>query len=187
MDCELVQYYNEVDVWCKNEEWPPVIEIDARILRPYFPFKFIDLAKYLPDGIWLHRKYDNMYNNGIISVGDNFNYFISNKLYPFDDPSKVLKENEDESTISEELEARQEFLKNTQGIKKKSTKIVTMPLVAASSKKILQLKSEGADAAALRNSMKKNAAAKNKKAGPASAKSASSAEKTPATGNEEKK
>jgi len=157
MDVEIAQYHNEVEVWCKNDEYPPLFEIDTILISPGKPFKFIDLNLLLPEGMWLHRKYDNIMYSSIASMGENFNYILSSKLFPLDD----VKENiSAEGEVSDETKNLENILNKSKSVKKK--KDVSMPFGAASSKKILQSKTDGADRHALRNTMK--APASDKKA-----------------------
>ncbi len=153
MGSEMVQYYFDVDVWCKNEEYPPLIEIDYRLISPSEPFKFEDLSLMLPDGIWLHRKYDRVMQNSIASMTDNFNQVISSTLYPADDNDNAAEIGSDEQEMSDEVKAMNDFIEQTQGAKKKKTKL-SMPLNVASSKKLMQIKNDGADAKAIRKLMK---------------------------------
>jgi hypothetical protein len=160
MDNEVVQYYFNVDVWCTNDEYPPLLEIDCRLVLPSKPFLFKDLSMMLPEGMWLHRKYDKLLYNSIVSLGENYNTFISSTLYPID--AIDLNEGKD-AQVSEDAKQMQEFLES-QGAKKKKKKLVTMPLAGASSKKIMQSKEEGSDNSALRRMMIKQQSSDKKKA-----------------------
>lgn len=53
---------------------------------PKKPFKFSDLVKMLPDGMWLHRKYDSYRNLAIVTLGENYNIMISSYNYPMSNP-----------------------------------------------------------------------------------------------------
>jgi hypothetical protein len=148
LDVECVQYYKEIDIWCTNEEYPPLLEIDTRLLLPEKRFKFIDLAMLLPEGMWLHRKYDNVMYNSIISIGENYNYFLASTQFPFDSFKK--SQDKERKDIIEQLKESK--------LKAAETKIkkpVNMPIMAASSKKLLAAKNEGADQKAITNMMKK--------------------------------
>lgn len=146
LDVEVNQFCHEVEVWCINDEYPPILEIDARLLFPEKPFKYEDLAMMLPEGMWLHRKYDNMFRTSIVTIGENYNYLLANTLMPFDLPSQGKTQDED----SEE----QGLIKKEQEYStKKKSKGVSMPFAAASAKKLMQTKSEGADAKAVRKSV----------------------------------
>jgi hypothetical protein len=156
MGSELVQHYFDVDVWCINDEYPPLIEIDQRLIAPNKPFKFEDLYLMLPEGMWLHRKYDAMFSNAIASMTDNFNHIISSTMYPADDVEDADNIQEDSEAINDEMKAMNDFLLKTQGKKKKKAQL-SMPIATASSKKLMQLKAEGADAKAIRKLMSKGA------------------------------
>ena len=38
-DCEWLQYINDVSIWCYNEDYPKVIEIDMRLVTPRHSYK----------------------------------------------------------------------------------------------------------------------------------------------------
>jgi hypothetical protein len=143
-DVEFAQYIYEVDVWCKNDDYPVIFEVDSRMIQPSKPYKIIDLQMSLPEGMWLHRKYDRLLYNGIFGMGENFNLIISNTLYPVDE----IKEKEDTEELADEAKQLQTIMGSKTKEKKKKT--VTMPFTAASSKKIMQAKNEGADKKAIR-------------------------------------
>ena len=44
-------------VWCYNESYPAVIEVDCKDLSPQLSIKIGDVEKMLPDGMLLHKKY----------------------------------------------------------------------------------------------------------------------------------
>lgn len=165
MGSELVQYFDEVDVWCKNDEYPPIIEIDQRVILPTKPFKFFDLNMMLPEGMWLHRKYDRIFGNSIASVSENFNHILSSTLFAAEETEEndVIYKMKPEDL--EENKAEQANLASTSLQKAKSKVNLQMPIAVASSKKLMQIKSEGADAKAIKKLMKKGASkdAKSKK------------------------
>ena len=152
MGSELAQYFHHVDVWCKNDEYPPLIEIDQRLVEPSRPFKFEDLYKMLPEGMWLHRKYDRMFGNSIASMGENFNHILCSTLFPAEDD-----EEDQEELFGIKPEKYEQIIQNQQNLNvvKKKKIPLQMPILAASSKKLMQLKSEGSDAKAIRKLMKK--------------------------------
>ncbi len=148
LDCEIAQYHRFVDIWTTVEDYPPIIEIDTRLIFPHKPFKFIDLQGMLPEGVWLHRKYDNVMQTSIASMGENFNYLLSSNLYPIEE---LREEGDFNQEQGQELMQMQEAMKLAG--KNKLKKKPTMPFQAASSKKLMQTKTEGADPAALRKLM----------------------------------
>jgi hypothetical protein len=152
MDVEIVQHFYDVLVWTKVEDYPPILEIDSRLIFPNKPFKFIDLSNMLPEGVWLHRKYDRVLYNSILSMSENFNYFLSSNAYPIDDTANLSLDKEEETQESEELKEMQELMNQAHHNKKKK-KAVTMPFTAVSSKKMMQTKNDGADPKALRKLM----------------------------------
>jgi hypothetical protein len=176
-DLEIAQYYFSIDIWCKNEDYMPIIEIDTKMVFPGKPFKFIDVSMLLPEGMWLHRKYDNILYNSIVTMGQNFNYVISSTLFPSPDPTIDLeKSNEEveEDEVSDETKQFEAYInqsKESQQTKKKKKQ--AMPIAVASSKKLLQVKSEGADNKSLRKLIakgpvdKKGAKKPEKKSAPA--------------------
>lgn len=44
-------------VWCYNDRYPGVIEVDCKDLSPNMPIKIGDVEKMLPDGMFLHKHY----------------------------------------------------------------------------------------------------------------------------------
>lgn len=154
MNVEIAQYYFDVDVWCKNEEYPPILEIDTRLITPDRPYKFLDLSLMLPEGIWLHRKYDRVMYNSIASMGENFNMVLASTQITAGDPENAAEVGNDTTELSDELKEMNDFIEKTQGPKQKKKKSLSMPLSAASSKKLMQIKNDGADANAMRKLMK---------------------------------
>jgi hypothetical protein len=154
MDIEFAQYFNKFDIWTVNDEYPPLLEIDVRRVFPWQPYKIIDLKMDLPEGMWLHRKYDNLMYQAICSMGENYNYFLSSNIIPFDESYKTTDELEAEmmfdSDEEEELKKKEEAKKV---VKKKTPH--TMPVVTASAKKLMQIKGEGATRKALKDNLKK--------------------------------
>lgn len=47
---------SELLVWCYNESYPGVIEVDCKDLSPQLPIKIGDIEKTLPSGMFLHKK-----------------------------------------------------------------------------------------------------------------------------------
>lgn len=86
LDFELAQLYNEVDVWVTTDDYPPIIELDCRMVSHKKPFKFLDLIKLLPEGMWLHRKYDSLMYQSIVTLGENYNLLLSSNNFPVVDP-----------------------------------------------------------------------------------------------------
>jgi hypothetical protein len=154
MNVEIAQFYFDVDVWCKNEEYPPILEIDTRLISPDHPFKFLDLSLMLPEGMWLHRKYDRVMYNAIASMGENYNMVLASTQITAEDPDNAGEVGADQTELSDELKEMNDFIEKTQGPKQKKKKSLSMPLSAASSKKLMQVKNEGADAKAIRKLMK---------------------------------
>jgi len=85
-DLELAQLHHQVDVWVTTEDYPPQIEIDCRMFTHKKPFKFIDLIKILPEGMWLHRKYDSLMYQSIVTLGENYNLLLASNNFPVIDP-----------------------------------------------------------------------------------------------------
>lgn len=152
MDVEVVQHFHEVLIWSKVEDYPPLIEIDTRLMLPNKAFKFFDLSNMLPDGVWLHKKYDRVLYNAIASMSENFNTFLSSTNYPIEDTANLSLDKKDNAQDDEEMKEMQEMMDQAHKNKKKK-KAVTMPFNAVSSKKMMQTKNEGADPKALRKLM----------------------------------
>jgi len=152
MDAEIVQHFYNVLIWTKVEDYPPILEIDTRLVFPNKPFKFIDLSNMLPEGIWLHRKYDSVMHNAIVSMSENYNYFLSSTAHPIDDATNLTLEKTETEEDAQELKDMQEMIEQAHKSKKKK-KPVTMPFTAVSSKKMMQTKNDGADPKALRKLM----------------------------------
>ena len=152
---EIVQHFFDVDVWCQNDEYPPLIELDQRLISPDKPFKFEDLYLMMPEGMWLHRKYDRVFGNAIVSMTDNFNHIISSTLYPADDIKNASENDVEDESLNEEYKAFHDFIEHNQGKRKRKAGL-SMPIAVASSKKLMQLKSEGSDAKSIRKLMKKS-------------------------------
>lgn len=152
LDFETCQYYNEVEVWCVNDQYPPILEIDARLINYYTPFKFIDLAEMLPEGMWLHRKYDSMIQMAIISMTENYNHILASTIFPLDDQTNKVVDNTEKVQV---VMQRDEEIKKEIKEKTSKKKVVSMPFTAVSAKKLLSLKSEGADKKSFLSALKK--------------------------------
>lgn len=129
LDVELAQLYNQVDVWCANDEYPPLIEIDCRWLGHKTPYRFRDLIKILPEGMWLHRKYDSYMNQAIATLGDNYNILLSSYNFPFSHPDREEKDYMDTTVLANipskyanDQELRTNILRSIQGINLKDQK-----------------------------------------------------------------
>jgi hypothetical protein len=119
------------------------------------PFRFRDVETYLPEGMWLHRKYDREFNNAIISMTENWNHILSNRLFslPDDDtgnPENSAGQNTPIIQLAKEINERDEEMN-----KKKKTVKKHMPYTLTTSKKLMQLKGQGADAKAVKEALKK--------------------------------
>jgi hypothetical protein len=152
MDVEIVQHFHNVLIWTKVEDYPPIVEIDTRMIFPNKPFKFIDLSNMLPEGVWLHRKYDSVMHNAIASMSENYNYFLSSTAHPIDETTNLSLEKQESVEEAEEMKEMQKMMEQAHKSKKKK-KAVTMPFTAVSSKKMMQTKNDGADPKALRKLM----------------------------------
>lgn len=86
LDVEVCQLYLFADVWCSTDDYPAALEIDARLVTHKQPFKFSDLVLMLPDGMWLHRKYDSYRNLAIVTLGENYNILLASYNYPITNP-----------------------------------------------------------------------------------------------------
>lgn len=91
-DLELAQLFHQVDVWVTTDDYPPIIEIDCRIFTHKKPFKFVDLLKILPEGMWLHRKYDSLMYQSIVTLGENYNLLLASNNFPVIDPDDPEEE-----------------------------------------------------------------------------------------------
>jgi hypothetical protein len=76
-DSDVYQHINSIDVWCFNETFVPVIEIDARLVTPRKCIKIADLEDLLPEGMYLHRKYDCMRHQGILTISETWNQVLA--------------------------------------------------------------------------------------------------------------
>lgn len=85
-DLELAQLHHFVDVWVSTDDYPPILEIDCRLFIHKKPFKFVDLIKILPEGMWLHRKYDSLMYQSIVTLGENYNLLLASNNFPVADP-----------------------------------------------------------------------------------------------------
>jgi hypothetical protein len=46
-----------IKVWCYNESYPAVIEVNCEDLSPQMPIKVGDIEKILPHGMFLHKSF----------------------------------------------------------------------------------------------------------------------------------
>jgi hypothetical protein len=175
---EIAQHIYEVDVWCKTDEYWPLIEIDTRLVAPGKAFKLMDLSMMLPEGMWLHRKYDKMLQQGVISLGENFNYFLSNTLYPVKDPAEEAEEGGEEVDLTD----FKSFAMAGPEEKKLPPKTSFAPFFKTSARRLMQAKNEGADQKALKILNKKGPKPKGGQKTPPAGKAA---EKTPAPAKKE--
>ncbi len=91
-DLELAQLHHMVDVWVTTSDYSPILEIDCRLIGHKRPFKFIDLVKLLPEGVWLHRKYDSLMHQAIATLGENYNLLLASNNFPIVDPNDPEEE-----------------------------------------------------------------------------------------------
>jgi hypothetical protein len=158
LNFEIAQYYHNVDIWCVNDEYPPVIEIDTRLINFHTPLRFRDLDHFLPEGMWLHRKYDREYNNAIVGMTENYNHILTSHLFPFPNEGEEAQKQGEEGGVNEDeaiLQAKEMFEAQNELKKNKTKAKKDIPYILTSSKKLMQLKSAGANAKAVKESLKK--------------------------------
>ena len=106
--------------------------------------------------MWLHRRYDREYNNAIIGMTENWNHVLASRIFSLPDDensdSTITKDKEDSmiASIAKEINEKEEEKKKT---KKKIKKDI--PFIMTTSKKIMQLKGQGATYKAVKESLKK--------------------------------
>jgi hypothetical protein len=76
-DSETKQSIEQIDVWCFNETFLPKIEIDARLVTPKRCFRIADLEDHLPEGMFLHRKYDSCRHHSIFTISETWNQVLA--------------------------------------------------------------------------------------------------------------
>lgn len=69
---------NEIMVWCYNESYPAVIEVDCQDLSPQLSIKIGDVEKMLPDGMFLHKHYQRMRFHSVVKLTET-NVYIQRK------------------------------------------------------------------------------------------------------------
>jgi hypothetical protein len=159
LNFEIAQYYNTIDVWCVNDEYPARIEVDTRLITFDKPLRFRDFDAYLPEGMWLHRKYDREYNNAIVSMSENWNHILTSYVFPFPDEDEMAAATEGKKKDAEEeniiANTAQQLYNREEEIKKKRVKAEKdMPYTLTSSKKLMQLKGSGSSSQAVKDSLK---------------------------------
>lgn len=159
LNFDFTQHFHEVQVWTEHDEFPPLIEIDTRLITHFEPFRYFELAQILPEGMWLHRKYDRCMYSAIASMHENFNYILASRMFPLDEESGSKQQGDEKTQMA--LHNMVETNKQKELIAQKKER--NMPFSVASAKKILSIKSEGADVKAFRNSFKKGAKKDKKK------------------------
>jgi hypothetical protein len=156
LDFEVAQYYHKIDVWCVNDTYPPRLEIDSRLVSFDKPLRFRDVETFLPEGMWIHRKYDREYNNAIIGMTENWNHILSNRL--FSAPAELATAGEGQSNVelSPTLQHAKEMNEKSEELKKNKKKAKKdMPFSLTSSKRLMQLKGQGANAKAVKEALQK--------------------------------
>mmetsp|Transcript_1940 Transcript_1940/g.3354 ORF Transcript_1940/g.3354 Transcript_1940/m.3354 type:complete len:153 (+) Transcript_1940:721-1179(+) len=80
----------EIKVWCFEENYPGVIEVDCSGLTPLFPLKIGDLEKTLPEGVILHMDWKKKRFHAVAKLTESKTYIQrKNQVYEMVD---ILKE-----------------------------------------------------------------------------------------------
>lgn len=64
----------EINVWCYNESYPGVIEVNCSDLSPQLPIKIGDIEKTLPNGMFLHKSMQRLRFNSIVKLTETNSY-----------------------------------------------------------------------------------------------------------------
>lgn len=168
-DCAYNEDLDEdYDIWCFNEDYKPIVEIDSRLCSPSRPLRVLDIANALPEGMYLHRKYDFIRWRVLIRMeetwaqrlaatqcsteGMDHNKYVTWENQMKSDKAEEVKQDADEEKqlmYQIEEEKKEKELRN-------SKKFNTIPLRACSAKKLAQIKKTGATSDALREYQSKN-------------------------------
>ena len=119
----------EIDVWVFTERYAPVIEVDCSNLSPNMPIKIGDIEKLLPDGMFLHQKWQKRRFHSFVKLTDT-NIYIQRK-------NEVIEQAE---MIREEKQKIQSRLLNNEDGKEKRSTGMNVPLYIRSSKHIINEK-----------------------------------------------
>ena len=121
----------ELTVWCYNESYPGVIEVDCKDLSPQLSIKIGDIEKMLPPGMFLHKQCQKMRFQSIVKLTET-NSYIQRK-------NQVIEQAE---LIREERRKIQKRLLNKNDGKQKRTTGLVAPKYIASSKHIMAEKKQ---------------------------------------------
>jgi len=111
---------NDLDLWTYTEVYPPQIQIDLSHLAVNEPIKLGDVEKLLPDGVFLHKKYNHRLHHSVIKLEET-------KLYK--GKMAIAEHNRQEFLKKKrEIELADAMKKKTNVQKKKKRKKIQNPL-----------------------------------------------------------
>lgn len=64
----------EIMVWCYNESYPGIIEIDCKDLSPQLSIKVGDIEKLLPNGMFLHKEMQRRRFQSVVKLTETNSY-----------------------------------------------------------------------------------------------------------------
>jgi hypothetical protein len=68
----------DIKVWCYNDSYPAVIEVNCEDLSPNMPIKVGDVEKQLPDGMFLHKDHQKQRFHSVVKLAET-NIYITRK------------------------------------------------------------------------------------------------------------
>ena len=72
----------ELQVWCYNESYPGVIEVNCKDLSPLLAIKIGDIEKQLPHGMFLHKSSQIKRLHSIVKLTESNSYIQrKNQVY----------------------------------------------------------------------------------------------------------
>lgn len=66
--------WKHINVWCYNESYPAVIEVDCADLSPQLSIKIGDIEKLLPHGMFLHKSMQKLRFQSIVKLTETNSY-----------------------------------------------------------------------------------------------------------------
>jgi len=121
----------KIQVWCFTDSYPGVIEVDCSDLSPLMPIKVGDIEKQLPEGMYLHKKWQKLRFNSIVKLTET-NSYIQRKNQVYEQADLIREE-------KKKIQIRM------LGQEKKSSKKsggLQVPKIIASSRNIMDEKKE---------------------------------------------
>ena len=115
-----------IKVWCYNQTWPAVIEVDCKHLSPQLSIKVGDIERQLPHGMLLHKDNARARFHSVVRLSET-NVYIQRK-------NQIIEQQELIRDAKRDLQTK---LLDDSTKKKKRTTGMTVPISIQGSKALM--------------------------------------------------